>query len=82
MVHARLTGSVGAGGAGSSEQCFFYHRDAIGCAVDRDGIDSPVGFDEEQAYTYARVSIHMGAKLLQNAGVVMMKHNAGGYVAQ
>lgn len=82
MVHARLTGSVGAGGAGSSEQCFFYHRDAIGCAVDRDGIDSPVGFDEEQAYTYARVSIHMGAKLLQNSGVVMVKHDSSGYAAQ
>jgi len=82
MVHPRLTNSVGAGGTGASEQCFMYHRNAIGCAVDKDGIDTPVGYDEEQAYSYARVSVHMGAVLLQNAGVVMMKHDASGYAAQ
>ena len=82
MVHPRLTGSVGAGGSGASEQCFMYHRNSIGCAVDKDGIDTPVGYDEEQAYSYARVSIHMGAIQLQNSGMVMMVHDASGYVAQ
>ncbi len=82
MCHPRLTGSVGAGGAGTSEQCFMYHRDAIGCAVNKDGLQSPVGYDEEQAYSWARVSIDMGAKKLQNSGIVMMKHNASGYAAQ
>lgn len=82
MVHPRLTNSVGAGGTGTSEQCFFYHRNAIGCAVDKSGIDSPVGFDQEQAYSWARVSVHMGATLLQNPGVVMVKHDSSGYVAQ
>ena len=82
MIHPRLTGSVGAGGAGTSEQCFMYHRNAIGCAVNKDGIDTAIGYDDEQAYSYCRVSVDMGAKLLQNSGVVMMKHNAGGYVAQ
>ncbi|HDZ73698.1 MAG TPA: hypothetical protein ENH55_13215 [Aurantimonas coralicida] len=81
MVHPRLTNSVGAGGSGSSEQCFFYHRDAIGCAIDRDGIDMAVGYDEEQAYSYARESIHMGAVLLQNSGVVQALHDASGYAA-
>lgn len=82
MCHPRLTGSVGAGGDGTSEQCFMYHRNAMGCAVDKDGLETPVGFDEEQAYSWARVSIHMGAKKLQNAGIVMMKHDASGYVSQ
>lgn len=82
MCHARLTGSVGAGGAGTSEQCFMYHRNALGCAVDTAGIDTAIGYDEEQAYSYCRVSIHMGAKKLQNSGIVMMKHNGSGYVAQ
>ena len=82
MVHPRLTNSVGAGGTGASEQCFFYHRNAMGCAVDKDGLDTPVGYDQEQAYSYARVSIHMGAKLLQNEGIVMVKHNASAYAAQ
>ena len=82
MIHARLTGSVGAGGSGASEQCYMFHRNSLGCAVDKSGIDSPVGYDEEQAYSWARVSVHMGAKLLQNSGIVQMKHNASGYVAQ
>ena len=80
--HPRLTGSVGAGGAGTAEQCYFFHRNAIGMAVDTAGMDSPVGYDEEQGYSFARVSIHMGAKLLQNSGVVMVKHDASGYAAQ
>ena len=82
MVHPRLTNSVGDAGTGTSEQCFMYHRNAIGCAVDTGGLDAAVGYDEEQAYSYARTSIFMGAALLQNAGVVMMKHDASGYAAQ
>jgi hypothetical protein len=50
--------------------------------VDKNGIQTPVGHDDEQGYSFARVSVFMGAKLLQNSGVVMMKHNASGYVAQ
>lgn len=82
MTHPRLTNSVGAGGTGTSEQCYMYHRDSLGCAVNKDGIDSPVGFDEEQAYSWARVSIDMGSILLQGNGVVQMLHDASGYVAQ
>ena len=81
MCHARLTNSVGAGGTATSEQTFMYHRNAIGCAVDKDGIDTPVGYDEEQAYSYARVSVHLGAVLLQNSGGVQMLHDGSGYVA-
>ena len=82
MCHPRLTNSVGAGGSGASEQCFLYHRNAIGCAVNREGIDTAIGYEDEQAYSFCRVSVDMGAKLLQNAGIVMMKHNAAGYAAQ
>ena len=82
ICHPRLTGSVGAGGNGTSEQCYFYHRDAIGAAVNKDGIDSPVGYDEEQGYSYARVSIDMGSILMQNSGVVQVLHDGSGYVAQ
>ena len=82
MVHPRLTNSVGSGGTGASEQCYFFHRNAIGCAVDKSGVDAVVGYNEEQAYYYTRTSIHMGAALLQNSGVVQVKHNASAYVAQ
>ena len=82
MVHPRLTGSVGAGSTGASEQCYMYHRNAIGTAVHKDGIMTGIGYDEQDGYSYCRVSVHMGAKLLQNSGVVQMKHNALGYVSQ
>lgn len=82
IMHPRLTNSVGDGGTGASEQCFMYHRDAIGWALDRAGVDAAIGDDEEQAYTFVRHSVHAGAVLLQNSGVVMMRHNASSYAAQ
>ena len=81
MTHPRLTNSVGAGGTGASERCYMYHRDCIGSAVDKGDIDSRVGFDEEQAYSWARVSIHMGVVLLQQNGLVEMVHDGTAYVA-
>ena len=80
-VHGRLTNSVGAGGTGASEQCFFFPRNAIGCAVHKQGINASVGFDDEQAYSWARTSVDIGAVLLQNSGLVVALHNAAGYAA-
>jgi hypothetical protein len=82
IEHPRLTNSVGAGGSGASEQCFMFHRDAIGHAFDTQTLDTMVGFDGEQAYSWARVSGVFGSKKLQNTGIVMMKHDASAYVAQ
>lgn len=81
VVHSRLTNSVGAGGSGTSEQCYAYHRDAIGCGVDKAGLATPVGHDEEQGYSWARASVHMGAIRLQNSGIVQVLHNGSAYVA-
>jgi hypothetical protein len=69
-VHPSVSG-VGT----SSESCFVYHKSAIGHAADVSGMESPVGYDEEQAYSWARVSLNMNAKLLQNTGVVEMLHD-------
>lgn len=76
VVHPNLTGK-----GTSSEQCFMFHRSAIGHAVDKDGIQTPVGYDEEQDYSWARASVFMGSKLLQGSGVVMMKHDGSGFAA-
>ena len=81
IEHPRLTNSIGAGGTSASEQCFMYHRNAIGHAADKNGLQSPVGYDEEQDYSFARVTIYLGSKLLQNSGVVMMKHDGSAYAA-
>jgi len=63
----------------TSEVSFMYHKSAIGHAADTKGIQSPVGYDEEQDYSYARASCFMGAKLLQNTGVVNIVHDGSAY---
>lgn len=74
IVHPKLTG-VGT----STEKCYIYHRDALGHAVNKD-MRIAVGYDEEQDYSYARCSVYMGSKLLQNTGVVQVKHDGSAYV--
>lgn len=65
----------------AQEKCYMFHRNAIGHAVDTKGLQSPVGYNEEQDYSFARVSGYFGSKLLQNSGVVQMKHDGPAYVA-
>lgn len=61
-----------------NETCYMFHRSAIGHALDQRGIDLALGYDEEQNYTYCRATGYMGAKLLQNSGVVKMLHDGTG----
>lgn len=70
MEHPNLPGKET-----SSEISFMYHKNAIGHAVNTAGMESPVGYDEEQGYSWARVSADMGAKLLQTTGVIKITHD-------
>jgi hypothetical protein len=63
----------------ASEKSFLYHKSAIGHAVNVEGIQSPVGYEEEQDYSWARASAYMGAKLLQNAGIVVITSDGSAY---
>ena len=65
----------------SSELCFMYHRSAIGHAANVSGMDSPIGYNDEQDYSWARCSLYHGAILLQDSGVVQMTHDGSGIVA-
>ena len=71
IFHPNLTG-VGT----SSEKCYFYHSDAIGSAFDMDGLNTAIGYDDEQDYSYARASSFTGAVLLQQTGIVQFLHDA------
>lgn len=70
IVHPNVAG-VGT----NSESCFLYHKSAVGQAIDVANIESLVGYDEEQAYSWARTSGNFGSALLQNSGVVEMVHD-------
>jgi hypothetical protein len=63
----------------TAERSFMYHKNSIGHAANTGGMESEVGYDGEQAYSWARTTIYMGAKLLQNAGVVVLKHDGSAY---
>lgn len=77
MVHPNVPG-VGT----SAEKCFMYHSTAIGHAVDSNDLQSLVGYDEEQGYSWARTTINLGSALLQNAGVVVMNHDSSAWAAE
>lgn len=74
IMHPELTG-VGT----ALEKCYIFHKSAIGHAVDTSGIKSPVGYDEEQDYSWARCSAYMGSAKLQNAGIVQVKHDGSAF---
>ena len=72
VFHPNLTG-VGT----ASEKCYFYHRDSIGSAFDAgEGLNTAIGYDDEQDYSFARASSFTGAKLLQQSGIVQFLHDA------
>lgn len=63
-------------GVGTSDAtCFMYSQAAIGHAMDKDSLDTAVGYDSKNDKSWARCSAFMGSKLLQNAGVVKMRHD-------
>jgi hypothetical protein len=76
IISTRLTGLGGA-----TEKCYMFHRDALGyaCNVGEDNI--MVGYDEKQDTSWSRATIFHGGVLLQNSGIVQMKHDGSAIVA-
>jgi hypothetical protein len=69
-------------GAGSSTAtCFFYVRNAIGHACDKESITTLIGYDQKNDKSWARASAYMGSKLLQNSGVHVITHNDTSIIA-
>lgn len=63
----------------SSEKNFLYHKSAIGHAADTAGMQSPVGYDDEQDYSWARCTCYMGSVVLQNTGIVVITADGSAY---
>lgn len=63
----------------TSEISFLFHKNAIGQAMDTAGLMTPVGYDEQEDYSWARASAYMGSKLLQNAGIVKITADGSSY---
>jgi hypothetical protein len=72
IFHPNLTG-VGT----ASEKCYFYHMDAVGSAFDsNEGLNTAIGYDDEQDYSYARASSFTGSAMLQQSGILQFVHDA------
>ena len=65
MVH---TGLPDSGSASASN--FAFGKAAVGYALNSDGIDVAIGYDDEDDYSYARHSIFHGCRLLQQPGII------------
>lgn len=74
IVHPSLPG-VGT----SAEKCFMYHESSLGHAMNMDGMDTAIGYNEEDDYSYARATCFMGGALLQNTGIVVINHDGSAY---
>ncbi|NWG25368.1 MAG: hypothetical protein HXY30_13320 [Pseudorhodoplanes sp.] len=59
----------------NAEKCFAYHRSAIGHAVNTGEMNVSAGYNDEDDYYWARASLFMGSKKLQNAGIVVVNHD-------
>lgn len=76
IVHPELPG-VGT----NAEKCFMYHPSAVGHAINTEGLQSVVGYDEREDFSWQRITAFMGSKKLQNAGIVVVNHDGSQLVA-
>lgn len=74
VAHPNLSGR-----GTSSEKSYLYHKSAVGHAMDTAGLQTPVGYFEEQDYSWARATAYMGALVLQNSGIVVITHDGSAY---
>jgi hypothetical protein len=74
IVSSRITGKGTA-----TELCYLYHRSALGYAVNigEDTID--IGYDAKQQTSWSRATIFHAAKVLQNTGIVQLKHDGAAF---
>lgn len=63
----------------NTEHSYLYHKTAVGHAMDTAGLQTPIGYFEEQDYSWARATAYMGALVLQNSGIVVISHDGSAY---
>lgn len=68
-----------AGRGTTAEHSYLYHKSSIGHAMDTAGMQTPVGYFEEQDYSWARATAFMGALVLQTTGIVELIHDGSAY---
>lgn len=63
------------GNGTSSEKMYLFHRDAMGFAFNKDGIDVELGTDGRHGYDWVRNTFFMQALVLQDSGIMQILHD-------
>jgi hypothetical protein len=70
-VHPNLPGK-----GTTAAKCFMYHKTAVGHAFDTGGgLNTAIGYNDEQDYSYARATSFMGSVKLQDSGIIVINHD-------
>ena len=71
----------GADGVGTATStCYLYQKNALGHACDTENVTVGIGYDDEDDYSWARTSMFMGSKLLQNSGIIKVTYNDTAFI--
>lgn len=76
MVHPNLTGNDSA-----TEYCYAWHQEAMGHAANSKEMEVEVGYDGKQQLSWSRATLYHGAVLMQNSGIVQIKHDGSAFTA-
>lgn len=70
-----IVDSAATGVGTATSTCYLYNKNAIGHACDINNVSATLGYDEEDDYSWARTSIFMGSKILQNSGIIKITYD-------
>ena len=74
-----LVSSLITGVATNLELCYMWHRSAMGYAVNVGEDNIYLGYDEKQDVSWTRATVYHAAKVLQNTGIVQIKHDGSAF---
>lgn len=74
MIHPNLTG-VGT----SAEECFMWHKNAMGHAANAAEMKVDADVDRKQQLSWTNATLFHGAIKLQDSGIVQMNHDGSAY---
>lgn len=76
IVCNRLTGN-----GTSAEQCYMWHRRAMGHAANSTDMMVDADYERKQQVSWTNATLYHGAVKLQNSGIVQMAHDGSAYVS-
>lgn len=65
----------------NDEYCYLWHQDAIAHIANTNEMKVEVDYDRKQDLSWARASMFHAAKVLQNTGIIRMRHDGSAHVA-